>query len=231
MISKQILLVTIAIISTVSAEVTTLTAENFDEVTSGKKVFIKLYAPWCGHCKALAPTWEDLATKKADSGVTIAEMDCTAGDNKDKCSSLGVTGYPTIVYSKGFGFEKYANGRTIDDLTTFVDDELGETCLDNREVCSEEDSVLLKGYESYTIEELESTIEKANKRKEDAAATFTSQVEELNKKYESYKTTKAEEVKTASRTQSFATHVLSLKKTKQRSEVEVTPEGEVAEEL
>lgn len=228
MISKHILLVTIAIISTVSAEVTTLTAENFDEVTSGKKVFVKLYAPWCGHCKALAPTWEDLATKKADSGVTIAEMDCTAGTNKDKCSSLGVTGYPTIVYSKGFGFEKYTNGRTIDDLTTFVDDELGETCLDDRDLCNEEDSVLLKGYESYTTEELNNTIEKAKKRKEDAAATFTTQVEDLNKKYESYKTTKADEVKKASRTIAFATHVLSLREPK---DVEVTPEGNTVEEL
>ena len=59
---------------------------------------------------------------------------------------------------------------------------------------------------------------KSKKRKEDAAATFTTQVEGLNKQYESYKTTKAEKVKKASRTLAFATRAIA----EEPKDVEVT---------
>ena len=58
-------------------------AKNFDEVVNDpeRDVLIEFYAPWCGHCKSLAPKYEELAEKlKDEPGVTIAKMDATAND-------------------------------------------------------------------------------------------------------------------------------------------------------
>ena len=50
-------------------------------IKSESDVFIKFYAPWCGHCKAMAEDWEKLAAEYADdSSLTIAEFDATAND-------------------------------------------------------------------------------------------------------------------------------------------------------
>lgn len=63
--------------------VRTVVAKNFDEVVNdeNKDVLIEFYAPWCGHCKSLAPKYEELAKKLSqENEIVIAKMDATAND-------------------------------------------------------------------------------------------------------------------------------------------------------
>ena len=77
----------------VKSAVAHVNKDNFeDEVKSGV-TFVKFFAPWCGHCKRLAPTWEELATKFASTeGIKIAKVDCTEDNdrNKELCNAQGV---------------------------------------------------------------------------------------------------------------------------------------------
>ena len=72
-----------------------LTPDNFDHrVKDSDGVWIvEFYAPWCGHCKNLAPEYKKAA--KALSGIVgVAAVDCDV--HKSLCGQYGVRGFPTI---------------------------------------------------------------------------------------------------------------------------------------
>lgn len=77
---------------------TTVVGNTFTELVAeaDTDVFIEFYAPWCGHCKKLAPEYAKLAKQLADAPVRIAQIDATANDFDQK--KFAVQGFPTLMF-------------------------------------------------------------------------------------------------------------------------------------
>jgi len=104
-------------------EVQIVVGKTFDNIVKDPKkdVLLEVYAPWCGHCKALEPTYKKLAKRfaKIDS-VIVAKMDGTANEHKD----VEIQGFPTILFfpaKDGVEAISFDSGeRTLKTLTKFI---------------------------------------------------------------------------------------------------------------
>lgn len=74
-----------------------LTEDTFEKHVSSGHHFVKFYAPWCGHCQKLAPTWDELANSlRNDDVVSISKIDCT--QHRSICGQFDIKGYPTLLW-------------------------------------------------------------------------------------------------------------------------------------
>jgi len=99
-----------------------LVASNFDQVAfdKSKDVLVEFYAPWCGHCKQLAPIYDELGEKYKDSdSVVIAKMDATVNE----IEHTKIQSFPTLkLYKKDDNKVIEYNGeRTLAGLTKFLE--------------------------------------------------------------------------------------------------------------
>ncbi|KAJ2902048.1 Thioredoxin domain-containing protein 5 [Zalerion maritima] len=120
-----------------------LNAEAFrDKVTLTEDAwFVKFYAPWCHHCQALAPVWEQVA-KSMSGKLNIGEVNC---DRESRlCKDVGIHGFPTIYFFQGGERVEYEDLRGLGDFVKF-----GEKAVD-----------VIQGVQDVTLEEFEALEEK-----------------------------------------------------------------------
>jgi len=109
--------------------------KEFDKIVldNKKDVLVEFYAPWCGHCKKLAPTYEQLGEIfKEDPNIVIAKMDASENDLPAK-SSISIEGLPTIVLFQANSINHpvvYEGDRSLKDLLDFVREHAVNTVIE-----------------------------------------------------------------------------------------------------
>jgi len=104
-------------------DVIELTDSNFDKLVlqSDDVWLVEFFAPWCGHCKSLAPEWAK-AANELKGKVKLGAVDATV--HTSIASRYDVKGYPTIKFfpggKKGSDAEEYDGGRTAPDIVAWA---------------------------------------------------------------------------------------------------------------
>lgn len=81
-----------------------LNAQNFDKevLLSDKPVLVDFWAAWCGPCRMLAPTVDEIAQERADVKVCKVNVD----NEEELAMRFGIMSIPTLLV--------FRNGQPVD---------------------------------------------------------------------------------------------------------------------
>ncbi|XP_052185034.1 protein disulfide isomerase-like 1-4 [Diospyros lotus] len=134
-------------------DVVVLTDRNFSGfVEDNRYVMVEFYAPWCGHCQALAPEYAAAATELKTEGVPLAKVDAT--EENALAEEYEVQGFPTVYFFIDGEHKPYNGQRTKEAIVTWIKKKIGPgvynitTADDAERVLTSENKVVLAFLES-----------------------------------------------------------------------------------
>uniref|UniRef100_A0A7S0XBE8 Thioredoxin domain-containing protein n=1 Tax=Chromulina nebulosa TaxID=96789 RepID=A0A7S0XBE8_9STRA len=111
------------IVLTLSSDVIDLNSQNFEHLTQASTGattgdwLVEFYAPWCGHCKTLKPTYEKVA-ELLKGEINVAAVDVPA--NRDLGERFDIKGFPTIKLLRKGQVYTFKGKRSLEEIVEFA---------------------------------------------------------------------------------------------------------------
>lgn len=133
--------------------VLTLDHSNFSEtIAKHDFILVEFYAPWCGHCKSLAPEYEKAASllSSHDPPIALAKVDANEDSNKELASEYDVKGFPTLKIFRNGGkhIQEYKGPREAEGIVEYLKKQSGPASV---EIKSAEDATTFVGDDKVVI--------------------------------------------------------------------------------
>ncbi|XP_059430901.1 protein disulfide isomerase-like 1-4 [Corylus avellana] len=152
-------------------DVVVLKEGNFSEfVEKNQFVMVEFYAPWCGHCQALAPEYAAAATELKGENVALAKVDAT--EESDLSQQYEVQGFPTVYFFVDGVHKPYTGQRNKDAIVTWIKKKIGPgvvniTTLDDAERILTSENKIVLGYLSSLVGPESEELASASKLEDD----------------------------------------------------------------